>query len=202
MLLTTMLSTTWRDETQSMEEHSSNHDLELIRQIAKGDKSAFEALFRLYHARVYRFSIRMVHDHHVAEEVVCDTLYAVWNSASKFKEQSKVSTWILGIAYKRAIKSFQQQARHSKNRDSDAPLDELESSALDSNPEVQADSELLGRQLTAGFSTLSAKHRAVLELTALGHTIPEISKIVGCPENTVKTRTFHARRKLQSALQA
>jgi hypothetical protein len=76
-----------------------------VRAVAKGDRTAFDRLFRLYHARIYKFSIRMLQDHLSAEEVACDTLYAVWTSASTFLEQSEVSSWILGIAYRRSLKS-------------------------------------------------------------------------------------------------
>jgi len=56
-------------------------------------------------------------------------------------------------------------------------------------------------QLERALASLSTDHRAVLELVGLGHSVGEIAAIVDCPENTVKTRTFHARRQLRAALQ-
>ncbi|MGH8531922.1 MAG: RNA polymerase sigma factor [Gammaproteobacteria bacterium] len=55
----------------------------------------------------------------------------------------------------------------------------------------------LGRELMAALQRLSSDHRAGIELTFVeGLSYPQIASIVGCPENTVKTRMFHARRRL------
>jgi RNA polymerase sigma factor (sigma-70 family) len=59
----------------------------------------------------------------------------------------------------------------------------------------------LGRELMAALHQLSPDHRAVIELTFVeGFSYPRIASIVGCPENTVKTRMFHARRRLAQIL--
>lgn len=178
-----------------------NIEVELIRSVAKGDRKAFERLFRLYHPRIYKFSIRMLQDHFSAEEVASDTLYAVWSGASKFREQSAVSSWILGIAYRRSLKSYNKSARHTENREPAFELEALEESSPTVNPETHTSNAMDISHLQKALSTLSSNHRAVMELIALGYSVSEIASIVGCPENTVKTRTFHARRQLQIALQ-
>ncbi|MGH8615202.1 MAG: RNA polymerase sigma factor, partial [Gammaproteobacteria bacterium] len=59
----------------------------------------------------------------------------------------------------------------------------------------------LGRELVAALERLSPKHRAVIELTFVeGLSYPQIASLAGCPENTVKTRMFHARRRLAQLL--
>jgi len=176
-------------------------DATLVRAVAQGDRAAFERLFRLYHPRVYRFSIRMLKDHPAAEEVACDTLYAVWTGASRFREQSAVSSWILGIAYRRSLKSYNRTARHTEQREPAHALDELAEPSRDADPEAQADNAMQLDRMQRALAGLSSDHRAVMELIGLGHSVGEIAGIVGCPENTVKTRTFHARRQLRAALQ-
>ncbi len=178
-----------------------DHELELVRSVAQGDRAAFERLFRLYHSRIYKFSIRMLRDHALAEEVAGDTLYAVWNSAASFREQSAVSSWILGIAYRRSLKSYKQNARHTDNREPVEHLQSVPEPSPAANPETQVDNAMEIDNLNQGLSTLSSNHRAVMELMALGYSVKEISVIVECPENTVKTRVFHARRQLRNALQ-
>lgn len=174
----------------------------LIRSVADGDKMAFERLFHLYHNRIYKFSIRMLQDHLLADEVACDTLYAVWKSASSFREQSTVSSWILGIAYRRSLKSYNMNARHIKKREPMEQLEGLEEPSPQANPETQASTAMQMDHVQQALGTLSSNHRAVIELVALGYSVSEIASIVDCPENTVKTRTFHARRQLKLALQA
>lgn len=196
-----MLAATLGSEIQIPLDQPINSDLELVRAVAKGDRAAFERLFRLYHARIYKFSIRMLQDHLSAEEVACDTLYAVWTSASNFLEQSEVSSWILGIAYRRSLKSYEKNARHTEKRESTFQMENLAEPSPDVNPETYTNNAMEISQLNTALSTLSSNHRAVLELIALGYSGTEIASIVGCPENTVKTRTFHARRQLRIALQ-
>lgn len=196
-----MLAATLTFENQLTLDQPIDTEVELVRAVAKGDKKAFEQLFRQYHDRVFRFSIRMLKDDLLADEVACDTLYAVWKSATRFREQSAVSTWILGIAYRRALKSYNQNAKHTKRRE---PVSELEAIAESSpavNPEAQMNASMQMDQLEVALSTLSSNHRAVMELIALGYSVSEIAEIVDCPENTVKTRTFHARRQLKSAIE-
>lgn len=196
-----MLAATLGSEIQIPLDQPINSDLELVRAVAKGDRGAFERLFRLYHDRIYKFSIRMLQDHLSAEEVACDTLYAVWTSASKFLEQSEVSSWILGIAYRRSLKSYNKNARHTEKRESTFQMENLAEPSPDVNPETYTNNAMEISQLNTALSTLTSNHRAVLELIALGYSGTEIASIVGCPENTVKTRTFHARRQLRIALQ-
>jgi len=176
-------------------------DTELIRRVATEDRVAFEQLFRLYHSRIFKFSMRMLHDHATAEEVACDTLYAVWKSASQFREQSAVSSWILGIAYRLSLKSYKRNARHTDKREPEFQLENLAESSSDVNPEAHTNSAMEVNQIHEALAGLSGDHRAVIELIAMGYSGSEIATIVGCPQNTVKTRTFHARRHLKAALQ-
>jgi len=188
------------DCSKTLPEHIDN-ELDLVRQIAKGDRVSFERLFRLYHDRVYKFSMRMLQEHAQAEEVACDTLYAVWTGASRFREQSAVSSWILGIAYRRSLRSYKRNAKHTDNREPEYQFDNLTASSAETNPESHTNTAMEVKQLNVALSGLSSDHRAVLELTALGYSGSEIAAIVECPLNTVKTRTFHARKQLRAALQ-
>lgn len=181
-------------------EYSTDSDVELIRAVGQGDRVAFEQLFRLYHDRVYKFSIRMLRDPQLADEVACDTLYAVWTGAAKFREQSAVSSWILGIAYRRSLKSYRVSAKHTDKKEPAYELENVAESSPAVNPETHTSNAMEVNRLQAALTTLSSNHRAVMELIALGYSVAEIAGIVGCPENTVKTRTFHARRQLQEAL--
>lgn len=196
-----MLAPTLGSEAWTALDQSIDSDIELIRAVAHGDRAAFERLFRLYHPRIYKFSIRMLQDHPIAEEVTGDTLYTVWTSASKFREQSAVSSWILGIAYRRSLKSYSRNARHTEKREPAFEMENLAEPSPGVNPETYTNNAMEVGQLQTALLGLSSNHRAVLELIALGYSVGEIASIVGCPENTVKTRTFHARRQLRNALQ-
>jgi RNA polymerase sigma factor (sigma-70 family) len=164
-----------------------------ITQIARGDRTAFERLFRAYETRLYRYLISMVRDKQQAEELVNDVMVDVWRGAPKFRDESKPATWLFGIAYHKAIDALRRRK---------PPPVELRAVAAMAdprpNPEEIAVAEHLRRNLEAAIASLSPEHRAVVELALTqGYSYQQISDIAGCPVNTVKTRMFHARRHLR-----
>lgn len=171
-------------------------DLELLQRVATRDRVAFEALYAKYHPILSRYLTRIVRRPEMAEEVVSDTLFVVWQKAEQFQGRSKVSTWITGIAYLKGIKAIdrlrlqpEQQAAYP------ADVEEME--------EREGLIARLGLSdwLAAGLDAISADQRSVIELTYFfGHSYIEIAEIMGCPVNTVKTRMFHARRRLAKLL--
>jgi RNA polymerase sigma factor (sigma-70 family) len=129
------------------------------------------------------------------EEVLNDVMLAIWKGAASFDGRSRPSTWIFGIAYHKALKALARQPREAdEETERPEPVDWEEPESLAVRRELAT---VLGRALGA----LSPDQRAVVELTYYyGLAYQEISEIVGCPVNTVKTRMFHARRRLKELL--
>src|SRR5690606_6204364 len=141
---------------------------------------------------------RLVGGREAAEEVVNDTMYAVWTGGASFAGRSRVSTWIYGIAYKKALKRFERDRRQPTEAMSEG-LD----FAADTDLLAEADAAQLNRMLDGALARLSPAHRSVVELTyRMDCSYEEIADIVGCPVNTVKTRMFHARSHLRRLLGA
>ena len=86
----------------------------LLRRIAAADREAFRQLYYKYYARLGRFLSRVIRNHDDAEEVIQDTLMIVWQHADNFRGTSRVSTWIFGIAYRRALNSLRKSAARSR----------------------------------------------------------------------------------------
>lgn len=167
----------------------------LIGRIAAGDLRAFEELYRVYHARLTRFLDRLTRRRSLVEEVLNDTMLVVWNRSDRFDGSSKVSTWIFAIAYRKAMKALQRQDEAVE----DDTLEERP--APGAGPEQQEHTRQLKAQLGRALDALSNDHRAVVELTYFhGMGYREIAQIVDCPVDTVKTRMFHARRRLRGLL--
>jgi RNA polymerase sigma-70 factor, ECF subfamily len=169
---------------------SNARELELLRQVAAGDRAAFKELYLIYHRRLARFLMRMTSRHDLIEEVINDTLWTVWLKAGDFRGDSLVSTWIVGITYRRALKALR---RHGTAR----PM-LVEDVAV--APDVQLEAE--NREwLGLALAELPLEQRMVMEFSYLmGHSCEEIAQIMQCPVNTVKTRMFHAREKLRRSL--
>lgn len=168
----------------------------LIGRIAGGDRRAFEALYRAYFPRLGRFLQRMTRDTTLIEEIVNDTLLVVWRKAATFNGSSKVSTWVFAIAYRRACKALQA-------RDEPVEAGDDDQEGLDSDrPEWQLEQLRLGHAVEAAITALPLAQRTAFQLTFyhdMGYI--EIAEIMDCPVNTIKTRLFHARKRLALLLE-
>lgn len=165
-------------------------DAELLRRVVRRDRRAFTALYQRYHPRLHGYLRRLVSDAQIAEEVFDDVMFVVWKDARRFVGNSAVSSWIFGIAYRRAMSALRSEVRHNARIDRTAPAENV--------PAATA----TGRELIdAALRQLSPSHRQVIELTYFfGFSYQEIADIAGCPVNTVKTRMFHARKRLKYLL--
>ncbi len=163
----------------------------LIAEAAIGDGKAFEQLYRLYFNRLYQFIFRINRHHDCIEEIINDVMYVVWEKAATYDQTCRPSTWILGIAY---LKSLKSAKKSTKREDESVEFND----ELDYFPDrgVHWVSQLEDSNwLEVALEKLSAEQRAVIEMTYFqGLHYSEISEIMQCPENTVKTRMFHARK--------
>jgi len=181
-----------QDAGAALAEHA---EVLLVERIAQGERQAFEQLYRAYHPRLARFLDRVTRRPGLVGELLNDTMFVVWTHAARYNGQSKVSTWIFAIAYRKALKAMGRW---------DEPVEDAEeedASELASGPEQQLAQAQLRAALVNALGALSAEQRAVVDLSyrhGIGYR--EIGDIVGCPAETVKTRMFHARRRLRALL--
>jgi RNA polymerase sigma-70 factor (ECF subfamily) len=168
----------------------------LIAQIAGGDRHAFETLYRAYLPRLTRFLYRMTRSAPLIEEIVDDTMLVVWQKASTFDFSCKLSTWIFAIAYRKSCKIL-----HTLDEPVDADMEACEGEAS-WRPEWRCEQARLAQALDAALDELPLAQRAAFQLTFY-HDMgcAEIAEILECPVNTVKTRLFHARRRLALLLE-
>ena len=175
---------------------AEREELRLVRGAAAGELAAFEALYRAYHPRLSRFLDRVMRRPNAAEEVLDDTMLVVWNRAASFNGSSKVSTWIFAIAHRKALKALRRWDEPLEDPPADAVADEGAA-----GPEQQLGESQMRSALLLALASLSLEQRSVVELTYFhGFDYPEIAQIVDCPLGTVKTRMFHARRRLKALL--
>ncbi len=171
-------------------------NLKLLQRVAIKDKVAFEKLYIRFYPQLTRYLSRLMRRPEMVEEVVNDTLFVVWEKAEQFQGRSKVSTWVTGIAYLKGIKALDRLRM--------MPEQQAESLAVAEDIEESQNliSKLrLGEWLASGLDKISVDQRSVIELTYFsGYSYQEIADIMKCPVNTVKTRMFHARRKLAKLL--
>ncbi len=177
-----------------MTNYSNNEcDSQLVERICQQDNHAFEQLYYAYHERLYRFIWRLLKDKSLIEEALNDTMMTVWEKARSFKKQSKISTWIFGIAYRKAMETLRSNTK-------------MKAESLDF--EIQDEHEKLDQDIQSEWikhavNRLPDDQKAVVELTYFnGFSYQEIAEVMQCPVGTVKTRMFHARKSLKLKLAA
>lgn len=173
--------------------------IQLIAQVAARDEAALATLYKRMSRMIYAFSLRRLNAPDVAEEVVVETMYEVWKDAPRFAGRSLVTTWILGIARHKAIDKL--RSRGSEHCD---PLGDEAEAVADDGPSVF---DMIATRQRAGqvalcMEALPDEQRECLHLVFYEDApLAEIATLQECPENTVKTRLFHARRKMRDCLE-
>ena len=168
-------------------------DRMLLQRMAAGDRVALATLYRGYHGRLCRFLSRLTRRPDVIEEVINDCFWIAWQKAGSFQGDSRVSTWIMGIAYRCGLKALRQHG--------DEPMED-EALYGDHAPSHDPGEERELRDwLGKALDCLTVDQRVVLELVyGVGHSLNDVAVIMQCPVGTVKARLFHARVKLRNVL--
>jgi RNA polymerase sigma-70 factor (ECF subfamily) len=176
---------------------ASSDDI-LIGRIASGDQLAMRTLYARHRVPLYRWLKRIVRDETVAEDLLGEVFLDVWRQAGKFEARASVSTWLLAIARHKALSAMRRRVDAALDDEIIAkvadPADDPETALCNKDRE-----ELLRRSL----ARLSLEHGEVIDLVYYhGKSVAEVADIIGIPEGTVKTRMFHARRKLADLVAA
>ncbi len=168
----------------------NDRELALLQRIGEADSRALTELFQIYHPRLFKFVFRLTGAYGTADELANDVMLAVWRQAKSFRGESKVSTWIFGIAYRQTMSRV---TRKQLQLVSNAGLEEI---AIEPTTNFETRD-----WLEHGMRSLPAvQQTTVLLVFYLGLSYEETAKVTQCPVNTVKTRMFHARRKLRELL--
>jgi RNA polymerase sigma-70 factor, ECF subfamily len=171
----------------------------LLQRIARGDEAAMRALHLHYNRRVYAFVVRRLQDPAEAEEVVVDTMYEIWKHPLRFRGESRFSTWLLGIARHKLLNVV--RAREPAHEEINDEVVQLPADAIDGFTALHQKQRR--ELLLFCMQKLPAEQRECLHLACFEELpLKDIAQLQDCPENTVKTRLFHARQKLKQCLQA
>lgn len=154
--------------------------------------------FQRHHQSVYVYALRRLNEPADAADVLNDVMLQVWRGADRFAGQSKVTTWLLGIANHKILDIYRRRKRTEYDELDDSHVDEQADNALNSIAMSQ-DAALIKRCM----EKLSALHREVVHLAFYEDmAYPDIAQVLNCPTGTVKTRMMHARKNLKRCLQA
>jgi RNA polymerase sigma-70 factor, ECF subfamily len=163
--------------------------LALLGRIGRGDEDAMAAFYR-EHGRVVLAQVLLVVGERVlAEEIVQDTMLAVWQGAGSFRGESSVRSWVIGIARRQTRDRL--RGRHLRVADEAFLADQPSSGP---GPEVTALDRAELAEVKGAIRDLTPPQREVLGLVfGAGLSLPEVAGVLAIPVGTVKSRLTAAR---------
>ena len=171
-------------------------DTALLRRIGRGDEDAMAEFYREHGRVVLAHVLLVVGERVLAEEIVQDTMLAVWQGAGSFRGESSVRSWVIGIARRQT----RDRLRGPRLRLADDTfLADQPSSGP--GPEVTALDRAELAEVKGAIRDLAPPHREVLGLVfAAGLSLPEVASVLAIPVGTVKSRLTSARTALSRIL--
>jgi RNA polymerase sigma-70 factor (ECF subfamily) len=169
----------------------------LVERLQRNDAAALTEVYRQHHLAVRAFSQRLVGDVEAAEDLVQDVFVALPKAIARFRGDCAIRTFLVSIAVNHAKNHVRAAARRR------AALSKLarEPEPQSADPEHDFARGQLADRLMLALDALPLEQRVVVVLVEIeGRTSKEIASIVGAPEGTVRTRLFHAKRKLRELL--
>jgi len=168
----------------------------LLHSVAAGDAGALARLYDRHSGALFGYLYRLAGDRMITEEILQDTMLAVWHSAAGYEGRSKPTTWLFGVARRQA---------HNRLRGRSAPVptgpDLLDRPDQSVGPEELAIAAAGGTPVAAAIDLLPDHHRDVIALVFVaGLPLAEVAEVLAIPVGTVKSRLHHARAAVAAAL--
>jgi RNA polymerase sigma-70 factor (ECF subfamily) len=191
--------------TQEMGMSQQLSDEILVTQVAEGNSNALESLYDRHAATVLGILLKIIGDRPLAEDVLQETFWRVWQSASTYKaERGSFTGWLFRIARNLAIDAYRRrnvrpQVLNAVD-ESKSMLDEIPDPDVEVLEQVQ--SNIQNQQIRISLASLPRVQRQVIELAYFyGMTRQEIAEATGEALGTIHTRARLALQKLREELE-
>ena len=180
-------------------------DLELVRRVQTGDKSAFDVLVLKYQQKVINLVTRYVHDPHIAMDVSQESFIKAYRGLKNFRGDSAFYTWLYRISINTAKNYLVSKGRRMPDDDIDAQEAEQYDGGAKlreiSTPEREALTDEIQATVQNAIEALPDDLRIAITLRELeGLSYEEISETMDCPIGTVRSRIFRARESIETEL--
>ncbi|MGK0269978.1 MAG: RNA polymerase sigma-70 factor (ECF subfamily) [Cocleimonas sp.] len=184
---------------------ASQTDLELVRRVQSGDKSAFDVLVLKYQQKVINLVTRYVHDPHIAMDVAQESFIKAYRGLKNFRGDSAFYTWLYRISINTAKNHLVSKSRRMPDDDIDAQeAEQYDGGGMLrdlATPEHEMLTDEIRNTLNAAIEALPDDLRIAITLRELeGLSYEEISDAMDCPIGTVRSRIFRARESIEVEL--
>jgi RNA polymerase sigma-70 factor (ECF subfamily) len=175
-------------------------DDDLVARLREGERAAVEQAYVAHHAAIRGFARRLVGDEASAEDIVHETFVALPRVIGRFRGEGSLRSFLIGVAVNHSRRFVRSAMRRRRATERLAAREALQPRT------IHATDELIRRQLAdrlwTALDRLPIDQRVVFVLCeAEQRTSVEVAAIVGAPEGTVRTRLFHAKRKLREMME-
>ena len=175
---------------------SSFEDTKILKLVNEGHEDAFAELYHRYSSDIFSYTFRLVSNPAIADDLIQEVFVAVWQGADRFQGNSSIKTWLFRIAHNKTMSWLR-----SHYREQELEQDESLISDAELLPDVQSMLNWRAEMIQQALGELRPNHRSVVELFYFtGLSYQDISKVVGCPVGTVKSRMSHALQHLNNIL--
>lgn len=173
----------------------------MLEAIAGGSRVAFTQLYAALQPKMQRYATGLLAgDSEAAADAVDEAFFALWQSAASYRGTGNAEGWIRHIVRNKAIDAIRKVRERPLASDEAQRQLEIVADTADTPAQV-AEKNSAADELKAALARLSPEHREVVWLCYYeDKPLSDIAVLVGCPENTVKTRLFHARKQLHGLL--
>lgn len=178
-------------------------DAELIQGVARKELAAYEILYDRYANQLYSLVCRIVQDTAVADEVLQETFWQIWQSAPDYRGSGSTKAWIFQIARHRSL----DEIRRRKARPQKAAIDVETAQHMEaehgSSAEEMAEQQIDRQQILGALEHLPSEQRECLEMAYFeGLTQRQIAETVQVPVGTIKSRIRIGLQKLEHLLRS
>lgn len=178
----------------------------LIKKSKRGDKRAFDRLVEIYQPKVYNFAYKLALNYDDASDITVETFVRVFKSISGFRNEANFSSWMFTIVknvYYDTLKNIKKNQHQSINQiiQTEDGIIEKEYKDEESNPEETLIEKERFENLIKIINTLPTEQAVAIKLYHLERMgYEQISRILGIPLGTVKSRINRARKNLEEKL--
>jgi RNA polymerase sigma-70 factor (ECF subfamily) len=175
-------------------------DAELVERLRAGDRRAVEEVYVAHHAAIRRFAQRLVGDEASAEDIVHEAFLALPRAIRSFRGEGTLRAFLIGVAINHSRRHIRSAINRRRATERLSDREQLAPRSIDGTEELVR--MRLASALVGALDQLPLDQRVVFVLCEVEQrTSVEVSAIVGAPEGTVRTRLFHAKRKLRELLE-
>lgn len=198
------------ESTRRGKEREADDDGRLMEQYRDGDETSFVILLRKHQGPLFHFFLRHVGNVQSAEDLTQEAFLRVVHHRASFRTGARFAAWLYAIAHNLVVDELRKR-RYRRHRSLDEPLDSrnddpgrtLGDVVRDPNEQTEAQAAHLEMRaaLEAAIGRLPKEQREVFTLREMGGlSFQEIAEIVGCNQNTVKSRMRYALERLHAVL--